>query len=340
MAKGVEDNAFYRFTRLTSLTEVGADPSEFAVSQQLFHQRQIDREARLPASMTTLTTHDTKRSEDTRARISVLAEMPDRWEHFLSAVRTRSTTGDGPLDNLVWQAIVGAWPADRNRLREYALKAAREAGASTSWTDGDAEFEGRLVALVDSAYNAPTVRCLVDDLVAEVEGPGRSNSLGLKLLQLMSPGIPDVYQGTELWANSLVDPDNRRPVDYDTADALLRRIDAGWVPPVDDTGAAKLLVATRALRLRRDRPELLTGYAPIFADGPRADHLVGFSRGGILALATRLPVGLRAVGGWADTSVVLPDAADDELTGRHYPGGNILVSDLFSTYPVALLVVS
>jgi len=339
MAKGVEDNAFYRFTRLVSLTEVGADPSEFALSPEEFHRRQSDRERRLPESMTVLSTHDTKRGEDTRARIHVLAELPGRWERFLRTVRERVGFGDGSLESLLWQSIVGAWPASRERLHDYALKAAREAGASTGWTDPDEAFEERMFAAVDAAFDDERVRAEVEALAAVIEAPGASNGLGAKLLQLMAPGIPDVYQGSERWERSLVDPDNRRPVEFDAAAALLAHIDEGWQPEIDSSGAAKELVTAKALRLRRDRPELFSGYRPVYAEGSRAGHLVGFDRGGAIALATRLPVGLSATGGWADTTIDLgEEPMRDELTGRDY-SGRVPLASVFETYPVALLAV-
>lgn len=338
MAKGVEDNAFYRYTRLTSLTEVGADPAEFSVTPSRFHEVQVERMRRLPDSMTTLTTHDTKRSEDTRARITTLAEVPERWESFLTTVRGRIALGDGPLENLVWQAIVGAWPASRERLHDYVLKAAREAGTSTAWTDGDADFEGRLTGLVDDALDDVELRHEVEALVGELSRAGWSNGLGAKLLQLLSPGTPDVYQGTERWDRSLVDPDNRRPVDFDGAAETLDRLDGGWQPTVDEEGAAKMLVTSRALRVKRDHPELFTTYRPVVATGGRADHVIGFDRGGAIALATRFPLGLERAGGWADTAIELPTGTlRDELTGREYTG-SALARDLFAMYPVALLV--
>lgn len=340
MAKGVEDNAFYRFTRLVSLTEVGGDPSEFAISPEEFHRRQADRQRRLPESMTVLSTHDTKRGEDTRARIHVLAELPGRWERFLRTVRERVGFGDGSLENLLWQSIVGAWPASRERLQDYATKAAREAGASTSWTDPDEEFEARMAAAVDAAFDDPRVRAEVEALSAVIDGPGAGNGLGAKLLQLAAPGIPDVYQGSERWERSLVDPDNRRPVEFDVSAGLLAHIDEGWLPEVDSSGAAKVLVTAKALRLRRDRPELFTGYRPVYAEGSRAGHLVGFDRGGAIALATRLPVGLSATGGWADTTIDLgEEPVRDELTGREFRG-RVAMASVFERYPVALLAVT
>ncbi|WP_431278711.1 malto-oligosyltrehalose synthase [Leifsonia poae] len=345
MAKGVEDNAFYRYTRLTSLTEVGADPSEFAVTPQRFHEVQDARLRRSPESMTTLTTHDTKRSEDTRARISVLAEIPERWAEFVRGMRETASLGDGSLENLVWQAVVGAWPASRDRLTEYVLKAAREAGTSTSWTDGDEDFERRLTELAARVFDDSDLHGRVEAMVHEVEAPGWSNGLGAKLLQLLSPGTPDVYQGTEFWDRSLVDPDNRRRVDFAAAEAVLGRIDDGWQPELDASGAAKMLLVSRALRLRRDRPELFTGYTPITATGTQAEHLIGFDRGGAVALATRLPLGLTDAGGWGDTVVDLGERENgsdngmrDELTGREFESGPIPVADVFEVYPAALLV--
>ncbi|KQR50696.1 maltooligosyl trehalose synthase [Leifsonia sp. Leaf336] len=340
MAKGVEDNAFYRYTRLTSLTEVGGDPSEFALSVADFHRLQEQRLADLPRSLTTLSTHDTKRSEDTRARIAVLAEVAERWARFIDAVRERVGLGDGTLENLLWQSIVGAWPASRERLHAYAIKAAREAGAGTSWTDPDAVFEGALADLVDAVFDDARVAAEVEAMAAIVAAPGASNGLGAKLLQLLAPGVPDVYQGSERWERSLVDPDNRRPVEFDVASGLLAHLDEGRLPAIDSSGSAKLLVTSRALRLRRDRPELFTGYRPLLASGPRAGHLVAFDRGGAVALATRLPVGLARSGGWADTEVdVGPQPLRDELTGRTV-SGRVLLAQLFDRYPVALLAVA
>lgn len=337
MAKGVEDNAFYRYPRLVSLTEVGGDPSVFSLPVEAFHRQQEARLADLPHSLTALTTHDTKRSEDTRARVAVLAELPQRWERFLLAVRERIPLGDEPLEDLLWQSIVGAWPASRERLHDYALKAAREAGVSTSWTDPDAAFEERLRALVDAAFDDERVRGEVEAISAIVDGPGASNGLAAKLVQLTVPGVPDVYQGTERWDRSLVDPDNRRPVEWDAAAALLAHVDEGWLPPVDSSGAAKVLVASRALRLRRDRPDLFTGYRGVPAEGPAAEHLLAFDRGGAITLATRLPHGLADGGGWRGTIVELGDGPLlDVLTGRPHRG-RVPLAEVFERYPVALL---
>jgi (1->4)-alpha-D-glucan 1-alpha-D-glucosylmutase len=339
MAKGVEDTAFYRYTRLTSLTEVGGDPSEFAIDVDTFHARARDRHERLPRSMTTLSTHDTKRGEDVRARIDVLAELPGEWAAALDELRELAPLGDGPLEHLLWQAIVGAWPASRERLHAYAEKAAREAGNSTTWTAPDAEFEARMHALVDAAFDDPGVGDLVARLVARFEAPGWSNSLAAKLVQLTAPGVPDVYQGSELWEQSLVDPDNRRPVDFGERRRLLAELDAGALPPIDASGAAKLLVTSRALRLRRDRPELFEDYMPLAASGPAANHLVAFDRGGAITLATRLPIGLETLGGWHDTTVDVGTApVVDVISQRRHRGGELRLAEVLRDYPVALLV--
>ena len=358
MAKGVEDCAFYRYSRLTSLTEVGADPSVWSRSPRQFHEFMAGRQEREPLTMNTLSTHDTKRSEDVRARISLLSEFPTEWTDLLERLRGLAPLPDGPLENLLWQAIIGAWPASRQRLQEYALKAAREAGNSTTWTDPDGTFEESLTGLVDAVFDKPEIGRLVGSFVAGLDPYWTSNALSAKLLQLTIPGVPDVYQGSELWEQSLTDPDNRRPVDFTlrtgtlaAVDALLEKAaDGGRLarPGADAEGGgpgtelvgpeAKMLVSAQALRLRRDRPDLFAGYTPIAADGPAADHLVAFDRGGALALATRLPRRLEAGGGWRDTVVELPWPSTDRLTGDSLPAGPVPVAQILATYPVALLV--
>ncbi len=347
MAKGVEDTAFYRYTRLGSLTEVGGDPGQFALDVHGFHTAQALRHASWPNAMTTLSTHDTKRGEDTRARIAVLAEMPERWAARLEEFRGIASTGHGPFDALLWQAIVGAWPASastpeglkdyRERLHAYAEKAAREASEVTGWWEQDEAFEERMHALVDAATGpaAERVRAFVDEISAD----GWSNGLSAKLLQIMGPGVPDVYQGSELWEQSLVDPDNRRAVDFAERRRLLASIDGTDAvrPPIDGTGAAKLLVTSRALRVRNDVP--LDVYRPLEAAGVASDHVVAFDRGGVFAVATRLPHGLRTAGGWRDTVLLLPDTlVIDVLTGKQYQGGPTRLGELLAKYPVALLI--
>jgi (1->4)-alpha-D-glucan 1-alpha-D-glucosylmutase len=265
--------------------------------------------------------------------------VPDEWSAALDELHGLAPLDDRPFANLLWQAVVGAWPASRERLHAYAEKAAREAGNSTGWAAPDAAFEERMHALVDAAFDDDRVRAVVDRLVARLETPGWSNGLSAKLLQLTAPGVPDVYQGSELWEQSLVDPDNRRPVDFDARRRMLAELDAGARPPVDASGAAKLLVTSRGLRLRRDRPELFEDYMPLTASGAAADHLVAFDRGGAITLATRLPIRLAARGGWGDTVVDVGSApVTDVLTGRHHQGGVLRLAEVLRDYPVALLV--
>ena len=324
MAKGVEDCAFYRWSRLTSLNEVGGDPAEFAVTPADFHDAMAARQRAWPEAMTTTTTHDTKRSEDTRARIAVLAEMPDTWEASLDGLLALVPLPDPGFGSLLWQAVVGAWPATRQRLHQYAEKAMREAGDHTTWTDPDPSYERAVHAAVDAAFDSAEVRAVVADLVGEIDEPGRSNGLVTKLLALTVPGVPDVYQGTELWDHSLADPDNRRAVDYDDRAALLA-----------DCSHPKLRVTSVALRLRRDRPELFSSYAAVPAIGVAADHVLAFDRGGAVTVVTRLPVGLARRGGWGDTVLELDGSWRDVLTDRVV--GRRL-DDVLRDLPVALLV--
>lgn len=338
MAKGVEDTAYYRWSRFVALNEVGGSPAHFGVPPAELHRFAAARQVRWPASMTGLSTHDTKRGEDVRARLAVLSELPGRWADRVTDWMSRAPLADPALAHLLWQTAVGAWPLDRDRLHGYAEKAAREASVSTSWADPDPAFEHEMHALVDRMYDDPELHAQITAFVDEITPAGWSNALGQKLVQLAMPGVPDTYQGTELWENSLVDPDNRRPVDFAVRRELLARLDAGWQPTVAADGAAKLLVVSRTLRLRRDRPELFTGYRPVPARGPAAAHAVAFDRGGAIAVATRLPVRLVRDGGWRGTTLSLPvHQVTDVFTGRVYSGEEVLLEDLLSTCPVALL---
>ncbi|MCW2757649.1 MAG: maltooligosyl trehalose synthase [Nocardioidaceae bacterium] len=341
MAKGVEDCAFYRYSRLTSLNEVGGDPSEYAVEVGDFHAAMTERQKHWPHAMTTTSTHDTKRGEDVRARIGVLAEVPDAWAHTLDRLLALAPLPDPGFASLLWQAVLGAWPASRERLHAYAEKAMREAGDRTTWTEPDVEYESAVHGAVDVAFDDHEVRTTLDELLERIAGPGWSNALSAKLVALTMPGVPDVYQGSELWEQSLVDPDNRRPVDFEQRRELLRALLHGAQThlshALDDPGAAKLAVVRAALTLRRDRPQLFTTYAGLDAHGSAAEHLLAFDRGGAITLATRLPVGL-AVTGWGDTALDLPDGTwVEQLSGRVVPGGTHPVADLLGDLPVALL---
>ncbi|MGH3718672.1 MAG: malto-oligosyltrehalose synthase [Pseudonocardiaceae bacterium] len=344
MAKSVEDTAYYRWTRFVTLNEVGGDPACFGLDLEAFHAAAARREEIAPRGMTTLSTHDTKRSADVRARLAVLAELPDWWadcvgEFTRLAGAAGATVPDPALGHLLWQTLVGAWPLPRDRLHAYLHKAMREARTRTSWSDPDEPFETALHAVADVALDDPTLRAAVATVAARIIPPGWSNSLSAVLLQLAMPGVPDTYQGGELWDLSLVDPDNRRPVDFTARADLLARIESGWLPEVDDSGAAKLLVVSRALRARREHPERFTGYSPLRATGPTASHAVAFARNGVVAVATRLPVRLACLGGWGETALPLPEGSwTDALTGFSASRSVPLV-DLLARYPVALLLV-
>ena len=368
LAKGVEDTAFYRWSRLLALNEVGGDPDRFGETPGSFHAAAERLAGAWPFTMTTLSTHDTKRQEDVRARLAVLAELPERWGHQVADWHERAVTSgvfgqtaaavDPDTEYLIWQTLVGTWPISGERLAGYLTKAVREADRRTSWTAPDAEYEAAVLGLAARALDDPGLSDSIGEFVAAIADDALANSLGAKIVQLTMAGVPDIYQGCELSGLSLVDPDNRRPVDFARRRALLADLDAGRLDlaatRADDgdgglrLDAAKLLVTARALRLRRARPGWFAGgYAPVTAVGPAAEHVLAFARGRpgtggpAVTVSTRLPVGLRARGGWSDT--VLPLAASapgwlDVLTGAVFRGDNLLLGDVTGALPVALLV--
>jgi (1->4)-alpha-D-glucan 1-alpha-D-glucosylmutase len=350
MAKGVEDTAYYRYNRFVALNEVGGDPARIGGDLAAFHAAQQRRMACAPHGMTTLSTHDTKRGEDVRARLFALAEVPDEWATVVERLMELAPMPNRALGYLVWQTFVGTGFIERGRMHAYVQKAMREAHDGTGWTDPDESFESTVHGAVDAAYGSPDIRQLLTGLITLIEPYGWANSLSQKVIQLTMPGVPDVYQGTERWEDALVDPDNRRPVDFSTNRALLVSLDAAGGPPIDGTGAAKLWVVSRTLRVRRDRPELFTAYRPVYASGPAAEHVVAFDRGGALdgggagkgggaiTVATRLPARLAQAGGWRDTTIALDGGHyTDVLTGRVFDGP-LLIADVLATYPVALLI--
>jgi malto-oligosyltrehalose synthase len=352
LAKGVEDTAFYRWPRMACLNEVGGDPDLFGVSPAEFHAAAGRLAARWPATMTTLSTHDTKRQEDVRARLAVLAEWPEDWAHkaaewhglvsWLTDGAVAQATERAPepdLEYLMWQTLTGAWLLGDERLRSYLSKAMHEAKTRTSWTVRDPGYEEAVLGLADAVLADPELVAGIAEFVARIAPDARVNSLGAKLVQLTMPGVPDVYQGCELTALSLVDPDNRRPVDFQRRRRLLAAVAGGG--EVVGLDAEKLLITTRALRLRRDHPEWFAGsYTPLACEGPAAGHAVAFARGEhAVTVATRLPAGLRRRGGWADTTLPLPQLHwRDLLTGVRHAGLRPLLSELTWRLPVALLV--
>ena len=333
-AKSLEDCLFYRDARLVSLNEVGGDPGRFGVSTAEFHRRASVRGRMWPLAMTTLSTHDTKRGEDVRARIGVLSQVPALWARLVGGWEQRAPSPDPVTGLFLWQNIFGVWPTDgavtqelRDRLHHYAEKAIREAGTHTSWSDPDTSFESAVHTWIDTVVG-DDIAAELTGLVAQLDPHGRSDALGQKLLQLTAPGVPDVYQGTELWEDSLVDPDNRRPVDYAVRRAAL-----------DALRHPKMRVTAAALRLRRARcAAFLSGsYTPVLASGSAREHLVAFSRGDdVLAAVSRWTVRL-AETGWGDTVLALPDGVwTDTLTSRRWTHG-VEAVDLFAELPVALL---
>ncbi|MCJ0893529.1 malto-oligosyltrehalose synthase [Rhodococcus sp. ARC_M5] len=348
-AKGVEDCLFYRANRLISLQEVGGDPSRFGCSTAFFHLTNADRAKRWPAAMTTLSTHDTKRGEDVRARIGVLSQTPELWARCITDWEEIAPSPDGTTGMFLWQNLFGVWPTDgvvtsslRERVHAYAEKAIREAALRTTWTDPDEEFESAVHGWLDAIFDGAVARSM-SMLVEKLAPHGHSDALGQKLLNLAGPGIPDVYQGTELWEDSLVDPDNRRPVDYSVRRSMLAASNSAALSV--DTGAAKLAVVRSALHVRRERPESFVGgsYTPIVADGSAAEHLVGFARGplpgnsDVIALATRFSLAVSEQG-WGETTVTLPDGRwRDRITDVEHTG-TVSVAEMFASLPVALLV--
>jgi (1->4)-alpha-D-glucan 1-alpha-D-glucosylmutase len=353
LAKGVEDTAFYRWSRLAALNEVGGDPDVFGISPAEFHAGAGRLAARWPATLTTLSTHDTKRQEDVRARLAVLAEWPQEWAHqvtewhgmtrWLTDGAAAAATERAPepdLEYLMWQTLVGAWLIGGERLSEYLGKAMHEAKTRTSWTVPRPGYESAVLGLADAVVGDPELTAAIAGFVARIAPDARVNSLGAKLVQLTMPGVADVYQGCELTGLSLVDPDNRRPVDYQRRGRLLAALAAGPDTAVG-LDAEKLLVTSRALWLRRAHPDWFAGgYEPLACDGPAAGHAVAFQRGGhAVTVVTRLPAGLRRRGGWADTVLPLPELHwRDVLTGVRHAGLRPPLSELTWRLPVALLI--
>ncbi|MGH8892191.1 MAG: malto-oligosyltrehalose synthase [Actinomycetes bacterium] len=339
MAKGVEDTAFYRWLRLTSLNEVGGDPAHLGVPPEEFHRWCVRQQSTWPAAMTTLSTHDTKRSEDVRARLAVISELPAEWGENLAAWRAstaayRPAALDANTEYLLWQTLVGAWPLDAPRLTAYLEKATREAKRRTTWTEPDAEYDAAVTSFARQVLDDETVASMVAAFVTRLAPAFRANVLGQKLLALTVPGVPDVYQGCEAMDLSLVDPDNRRPVDYAARAARLAALDAG--EPARDLDDEKLLVVSRALRLRRRHPEWFGPGATYEPLPTSTDHAVAFARAGsVVTVVSRLTTGLRE---WRDEAVTLPEGRwRDELTDQTYVGRQPL-RDVLGVLPVALLV--
>lgn len=351
MAKGVEDTAFYRWTHLLSLCEVGGAPERFAISPEELHSWAGRAQDHAPVAMTGLSTHDTKRSEDVRARMAALSELPVEWAHLVDDVRAATADArpallDGRTENILWQTLAGTWdddgPLETGRLTEYLTKAVREAKSHTAWTAQDEAYEQAVLGFAAHVVGDPTVVEAFTGWHRRTAAGVRATTLGMKLVQLTLPGVADVYQGTEVPAVALVDPDNRRPVDFDALSATLTRLESEAPrTPAEE----KLVVTSRALRTRRNHAGAFTGreagYVPLPAS---SGHAIAFARTDAerpvaVTVVTRLAVALDRLGGWGAHTVVLPEGRwQDVLTGREMDGGSVPLGTLLETLPVALLV--
>jgi (1->4)-alpha-D-glucan 1-alpha-D-glucosylmutase len=349
MAKGVEDTAFYCWNRLVAMNEVGGDPDCGGFNLEHFHAYQARMQETFPATMTTLSTHDTKRSDDVRARMVVLSEMPDAFAEAVrrwSAHNARHRSGDRIDTGTEWflyQTLVGAWPICGERLRGYMQKAMREAKVRTSWVANNAEYESALDAYVDALLADGEFVADLEAFVGEIVPAGRVNSLAQTLMKYTAPGVPDMYQGGELWDFSLVDPDNRRPVDYALRSRLLAEMscmDVRQVMGRIEEGLPKLWVVQRAMQLRRERPEWFgaeAAYAPVAVEGTQSERVIAYRRGE--RLVTVVPRWSYAAEVWGETVVEVPEGRwRNRLTGAEVAGGRVRVSALLVEFPVALLV--
>ncbi len=362
VAKGIEDTAFYRYNQLIALNEVGGHPARFGVSLKAFHAAAEERARRWPWTMLGSSTHDTKRSEDVRARLAVLSEYASGWRmalrrwSLMNRARRGMTSGEDEYH--FYQALLGVWPGSVSpelvaRLKAYMLKAAREAKVRTSWINPDAEYEASLDAFVGYALENPLFLKDLDNTVAYVARLGLLVGLSQALVKVASPGVPDYYQGTELWDFSLVDPDNRRPVDYRLRQKLLGSPADGLLQNLAD-GRAKLHVIRKGLEARRRFPRLFHGakYTPLYASAGREENVIAFSLADagrrIVAVAPRLfsrlmdgddvaPLGDKA---WADSLIVLDEEVHlaDALTGTVHRGRELRLAQVLREFPVALLV--
>ena len=389
MAKGVEDTTFYVYNRLTSLNEVGGEPHQFGSTVDWLHEQNAWRAREWPLSLVATATHDTKRGEDTRARIDALSELPDEFRKLL-AVFARRTEGlrrdvDGrhaPDRNeqmLLLQTLLGVWPAAggmpaqqeieslRDRVQQYLFKAAKEAKVNTSWIQEDQRWEEALRAFVTGLFALPARHKLWGEFLPfarRIGEIGLHNSLSQVVLKLAMPGVPDIYQGCELWDFSLVEPDNRRPVDFALRRAMLAEMRASSLAPAElarslyegwEDGRIKLFVTQAGLQARKRLAHLFTegGYTRLHAEGPRASNLCAFARTGAdgrlaIAVVPRLVAGLLDGArlnpdSFSGTRIQIPNSASplrDALTGeeRRVQEGSLACNELFSTLPVALLV--
>jgi (1->4)-alpha-D-glucan 1-alpha-D-glucosylmutase len=348
VAKGDEDTAGYRWFPLVGLAEVGCRPDDPGWTVAQWHAFATRRQATWPGALSALSTHDTKRSEDVRARLAALTEVPADWVLAVQAWRSHvGDLGDPSLEWLLWQTVVGAWPVDENRVTRYLVKAAREAKLRTSWTRPDEAFEASLAGYVRQVLDDEAVRSGVAATVQRLHPGFVANSLGQRLLQLVLPGVPDVYQGCEQVSLRLVDPDNRVPPDAGELAGVLDRGLADVPEPAADLDAAKARLTALGLRTRREHPEWFgeTGsYAAVDVWGPAVEHVVACRRADrVVAVATRFALRLAADGGWRGTTVAVPagrwvDVLTDSVFDVPARADGVEAEALLGDWPVALLV--
>ena len=348
MAKGVEDTSFYRHHRLVALNEVGGNPGRFGIEPAGLHDALSGLARDWPAAMLALSTHDTKRSADLRARLAIITEDPAAWrratERWLEASAAHRTGPQLPTDAdayLLLQVLVGAWPIDADRAAAYMEKASREAKLHTSWTAPDAAYDEALARFVRAGLADAKVTTAIEEIVEPLIDAGRRAALAQAALHLTAPGVPDLYQGAELWDHSLVDPDNRRPVDYEERRSILA--EAGEMGAADawarrDEGVPKLWLTARLLELRSRQEGLRAGgsYEPLDASGPRSDAVVAFVRGSrVTSVVPRLVHTTEQVD-WTGTSLTLPGGTWASLDGTDH-AGSVGLDELLAAFPVAVL---
>jgi len=349
MAKGVEDTTFYCYDRLVSCNEVGSQASLIGISAGKFHEFCHSLSDRWPNNLLATSTHDNKRSEDVRTRISILSEIPERWAEALhlwsnlNAPVWQNHAPDRHAEYLLYQTLIGAWPIDQERCWQYMLKACREAKIKTSWHEPNYAYEESIRAFVDGVFQRPDFIASLQRFIDPLILPGRINSLAQTLIKMVVPGVPDFYQGTELWDLSLVDPDNRRPVDFELRAAFARRarsLSAAEVAAEWDSGLPKLWMTARVLAIRRERAEDFSDqskYQPLIAQGTHLARLFAFRRGeNLIAVVPRFIMSLG--GEWGDTRLPLPGGAWRNCFTGAVLQREAIPDTLFNSFPVALLI--
>jgi len=398
MAKGLEDTVFYVYNRFVSLNEVGGNPERFGTTLETFHGQNMERIKLWPHGLIATSTHDTKRSEDVRARLNVLSEIPDEWRHHLArwsrinkkkkSVVEGQVVPDRNEEYLFYQTLLGAWPVlpmdgteyevFERRIKDYMLKAVREAKVNSSWISPSIPYEDALLKFIDDAMSPSPNNAFIQDFDPfrkKISYYGMFNSLSQILLKVTSPGTPDFYQGTEIWDFSLVDPDNRRPVNFDIRRELLKALQEKMATGESDLpgfarellrgwedGSIKLYVTFRSLNYRKENRQLFMEgtYLPLQGDGDLQDHICAFARHAegkvVLVIVPRfltrlvknpdeLPLGHEV---WGDSRVVIPGEIPAVKFKNIFTGeamalveqngkAALALDQVFANFPVAML---